>query len=383
MATVRLTEAFTFSGGKVRRPGVDGYTGAYPIIEGALLCGKKSANKRRYLPEAFAGTRVNRYGNRPVFLNHGKSRESRQYQDKIASVENERTRDDGMPVADLAINPKHPFAEAFMWDAEHKPNSCGMSHVAHCETRVASDGWTEVTEVVEVESVDVVVDPATTNGLRENRGDRPMATTLRKFLEAHNATFKDTDTQKRARKMLVEMDDGSSPMPADMPMDEPSDGGDAEDALWSGFQGAMTTILESYKEGKTDAAAAAKEIGKYLKAHAKLTTGKDDAATPAEPDADDKSKESKKPSLGAILSECEKANLKTPSGKLLAALCEITDPATRLGLIEEARSTAKPGETPSSAARSPGSGGVRRTNEAAREPLVPTDKKKFFESITN
>lgn len=372
MPTVRLTERVVFQGGKVRRPGVDGYAGAYPIVEGVLICGAKSANKRRYLPEAFAGDRIHRYKNRPVFLNHGKGRESRQYQDKVATLENERIRSDGMPVGDLAVNPRHPFAEAFLWDAEHKPNSCGMSHVAHCETREASDGWTEVTEVVEVESVDVVVDPATTKGLHEskNKGQQAM-TTLRKFLESHTAAFKDADTQKRLRKALVEMDDaGDMASMSDMPMEDPGEGSEPDDALLQGFKAAIDAVWSQYTDDK-DGAAAVKAISKYIKAHAKLTTGKDEPEEPSEPKDDaEPPKESAKPNPWDVLKECTSENY-TPTSIELELLALMPTSDKRKAYIAEQRAkTAKP--------EKPRSGGPKTP---LAESKVPTDGAGFLASI--
>ena len=164
-----LTETFGFSAGKVDR------TGVAPVVKNVLLCGPVSANRRRYLASAFEGSRVNRYNGAPVFLNHSGRHEDRVYQDKIAVVENVRHRADGMPVGDLRVNPGHPFREAFLFDAEHSPTSCGMSHVAACQTRTAKDGTEEIIAVDAVESVDVVLKPATSAGLYESR----MATLIR------------------------------------------------------------------------------------------------------------------------------------------------------------------------------------------------------------
>ena len=365
MPTVRLTERFAFSGGKVRREG------AYPVIEGVLVCGTTSANKRRYLPSAFAGERVKKYNGRPVFLNHGKGRESRQYQDKIATIENARHRADGMPIADIAVNPKHPYAEAFLFDAEHKAASCGMSHVAHCETKPAADGWDDVVELIEAESVDVVVDPATTKGLFENiKKDRAM-TTLRAFLESH--AFKDATLQKHVRKALVEMDDaGDMAGLSDMPMEEPGDGAEAEDALWSGFQGAITAILDKYKSGEGDAASAVKEIGKYIKAHAKLTTGKDEPEEPKEDSPAEPPKESKKPNPWDILRECTSENY-TATPTELELLSLIPTAEKRKAYIAEQRAkSAKP--------EKPRSGGGPKSTPLA-ESKVPTDGPGFLASI--
>ena len=45
--------------------------------------------------------------------------------------------------------------EASFWDARHKPNTCRLSHAAQYEPATAGR-WEDVTEVVRVESVDVI-----------------------------------------------------------------------------------------------------------------------------------------------------------------------------------------------------------------------------------
>ncbi len=176
-------------------------TGPYPRLIGVSLCGPNSANRRRYRREAFAGNRINRYANRPVFLNHSQSRAGRQYQDKIGTLENPRLRADGFPVADIAINSGHPFAEAFLWDATHKPNSIGMSHVANCATKVAADGFEEIGEILSVESVDVVLDPATVAGLFEQIQRRKMQPVqVAKVMKEEIDFFRELHQRMRDRK---------------------------------------------------------------------------------------------------------------------------------------------------------------------------------------
>ena len=166
-----FTEKSVMSNIKVDR------SGAYPRLIGVSLCGPTSSNRRRYNREAFAGSRVNRYDGRPVFLNHSQSRGSRRYEDKIAVIENPRLRADGMPIGDLAVNPKHPYSEMFLHDAEHHPSTVGMSHCATCKTKNAPDGIEEIVEILSVESVDVVLDPATVAGLFEQVQRRRMQPT--------------------------------------------------------------------------------------------------------------------------------------------------------------------------------------------------------------
>lgn len=208
----QVEERSVFSGGSVDRSDPN-----KPKIIGALLNGNVSANNfigegknrqtvagRRYLAEAFANGRVQRYNGKPIFLNHpAKPTDSRDYRDKIAVVENARTRADGMPIGDLVVNPKNPYAEQFLWDAEHSPNSCGMSHRALFKWRAGTDQFAEAVELEEVLSVDVVVEPATTSGVFEHK-EQPVKMKLAQVAEWVSKHPKSTAAQCLAIKSLAE-----------------------------------------------------------------------------------------------------------------------------------------------------------------------------------
>lgn len=375
MATKRLEERFGFSGGKVDR------TGPYPVVRGVLLCGPTSANRRRYRREAFAGDRVKRYDNRPVFLNHGKGGESRDYQDKVATIENARHRDDGMPVGDLAVNPKHPFAEAFLFDAEHKPGACGMSHVAHCQTAHAADGWEDVTEMVEAESVDVVVGPATTKGLFESKGAGVF--TFKKLAEWVAKHPKATSKQALKAKKLGEDLDGMGGGMADMAAapEEPAADADPDEAITAGFKAAFDAIRDKLFDGSMDKKTAFKKLSAIFDGHSDATdaadTGGDTGGS-----SDDSAKEGKKPALDAVLSECTKAGIKNVRPTLLKTLMRTPEAAERAELIrEDLERTAPPAERPTSGGRNPAPGATGGGGKPSTEVKVPTDGKAFAESV--
>jgi len=262
-----LTERFSFSGGKVDR------TGKYPVIRGVLLCGPTSMNRRRYKPEAFAGGRVKRYEGRPVFVNHsgGGQSVSRVYQDQLGWIENARLRSDGMPVGDVAVKPTHPLAESVLWDAENRPANCGMSHVANCETRPGADGWDDVVEMVEAESVDLVVGPATTKGLYE--GTRMRRFTLRQLAEwaiRHpRCTSKTTARAKRLREVI-----GGEEDEAYIP--EPAADADPNAAIIDGLKTAGHALWDQCVGGKITAAELMKGLRGLLSDVAKYDGGPDE-----------------------------------------------------------------------------------------------------------
>ena len=69
--------------------------------------------------------------------------------------------------ADFHFNPKHLFAEQLLWDAENAPENVGFSHNIEAEVVQESD-MQIVQKILTVRSVDLVADPATTQGLFES-----------------------------------------------------------------------------------------------------------------------------------------------------------------------------------------------------------------------
>ena len=363
----RLTERTTFSAGKVDR------TGPYPVVREVLLCGAVSANRRRYLKQAFEGERVKRYEGKTVYLNHGEGRGPRRYEDKVATVENPRHRADGMPIGDLAVNPKHPLAEAFLWDAEHKPKSCGMSHVAKCETRTGKDGWEEITEIAEVESVDIVTDPATTKGLHESTGKTMNLKQFAEWVAKHAAS---TSAQCVTAKRLSEMDgmDG-------MEMPEPAADADPATGIKDAFAQAIMHLAKQCLDGELDSKEFAKKVKKLVDSHADISSDSsaDDSAEPPaddtpsdSDDGNDMPKESKLPQPWDVLRECQ-AEGYTPTATELETLALQPDADKRKAFVKEQKikSVNAKAEKPSAPARKPGADVKTETKQ------VPTDPKAF------
>ena len=138
------------------------------ILSGVKILGLVSLNARRYDPQALRRARK-LYENAKVNVNHPKDspQAPRDYQDRIGSIRNVQFREmDGL-YADFHFNPRHPLAGQLMWDAEHSPENVGFSHNILARTRAQKDGTLLVEEITAVRSVDLVADPATTNGLFE------------------------------------------------------------------------------------------------------------------------------------------------------------------------------------------------------------------------
>jgi len=138
------------------------------VISGVKILGLTSRNNRRYPVETLEAA-VPLYQNAKVNLNHPEHNpaEPRRYQDRFGLVRNVRVvAGEGM-FADFHFNPKHQYAEQLLWDAENAPENVGFSHNIEAEVVQESNAML-VRKILAVRSVDLVADPATTQGLFES-----------------------------------------------------------------------------------------------------------------------------------------------------------------------------------------------------------------------
>ncbi len=140
------------------------------IIRGVKLLGLESRNGRRYRENALAEA-VGLYEGSKVNVNHPKGHplSPRDYQDRLGVIRGVEFRNGEGLFGDLHCNPKHALSEQLMWDAEHAPQNVGMSHNVLARTS-RDDGGTIVDTITKVQSIDLVADPATTQGLFEQAG---------------------------------------------------------------------------------------------------------------------------------------------------------------------------------------------------------------------
>jgi hypothetical protein len=151
---------------------------AQKLIPNVKILGLTSRNGRNYTESAlqkaaplYEGSKVN--------INHPKGSPSspRDYRDRIGVLRNVRyVRGQGL-FGDLHYNPKHPVAPQLEFDARHNPTAVGLSHNVLART---SNGGNTVDEIKSVSSVDLVADPATTNGLFEHV-ESPTASLVRRL----------------------------------------------------------------------------------------------------------------------------------------------------------------------------------------------------------
>jgi hypothetical protein len=159
-----LLQEFVDSGRETLR--VDRTAG---VIRGVKLLGLRSKNGRRYQDQALARA-VSLYEGAKVNINHPKGHplSPRDYQDRLGVISGVAFRPQQGLFGDLHFNPKHTLSEQLMWDAEHASQNVGLSHNVLARTRREGDE-TVVEAITKVQSIDLVADPATTQGLFEQQ----------------------------------------------------------------------------------------------------------------------------------------------------------------------------------------------------------------------
>jgi hypothetical protein len=165
------------------------------VLRGVKVLGLASRNGRVYPAETLLKA-MPLYEGAKVNVNHpqGNPRGPRDYRDRIGMIRNVAAQPDAGLFADFHFNPKHPLAEQLAWDARHAPENVGFSH--NVEARVARRGQELIVEeILTVQGVDLVADPATTCGLFEDL----QQTQLGWSWEALNAS----DLQTRRPDLVV------------------------------------------------------------------------------------------------------------------------------------------------------------------------------------
>lgn len=162
------------------------------IVRGVKVLGLSSANGRTYRESAISKA-IGLYEGAKVNIDHpANGADPRRYADRLGQVKNVRQERDGL-YGDLHYNPKHVLAEQIAWDAVNAPENLGLSHNVMARTS-KSGSQIVVEEILKVNSVDLVADPATTRGLFESK-ERNMEITLeavkgeRAIVEALRAEF--------------------------------------------------------------------------------------------------------------------------------------------------------------------------------------------------
>ena len=169
-ASERVEFLVEYANSRGLQPGADIEAG---VITGVKILGLESRNGRVYKPSAIAEAAA-LYEGVKVNVNHPKGAASatRDYQDRLGCLRNVRATENGL-FGDLHFNPHHPISPQLVWDAQCAPESVGLSHNVQARTS-RRQGRTIVEQILKVNSVDLVADPATTSSLFESMHDGSM-----------------------------------------------------------------------------------------------------------------------------------------------------------------------------------------------------------------
>ena len=146
------------------------------LISGVKILGLTSRNGRVYPPEVLREA-APLYEGAKVNVNHVSkeaARLPRDYRDRIGTVSNVVFKENSGLFADFHYNPNHAQAKQLLWDAHNAPGNVGFSHCVEAVYHQEND-MTIIDKIVRVISVDLVADPATTNGLFESEETQELA----------------------------------------------------------------------------------------------------------------------------------------------------------------------------------------------------------------
>lgn len=247
------------------------------IVRGVKILGESSANGRDY-PAATRRAAQPILEGAKVNINHpSKPGDPRAFEDRFAIIRDVKDTAQGT-FGDLHFNPKHQVAEQFIWWAVNEPSAIGLSINAAGKVK-RRGGRDIVEEITRVDSVDLVSDPATTNGLFEQKN--MSAKTIKAALQE---AWKEKLMPRDKWLAIIEEEIPASMTGADMPAPE-SGSNDVDGAF-------KAMICGVFDDSSLDTAGKISKIKEILKAHEKLT-----AAPAPEPETpkEEPAAEGKKP----------------------------------------------------------------------------------------
>jgi hypothetical protein len=244
------------------------------VIRGVKLIGFESKNGRLYPPPVLKAA-VHLYEGAKVNIDHPERdpAQARKYGERFGVIRSVRFVEGQGNYGDFHFNPKHPMADQVCWDAEHNPEALGFSHNALLRLGPKQGGKEVIESIINIRSMDLVADPATTTSLFES--ETPM--------------------------------DPNAPMaPAET---------DPKDAMKGAFR---QMIMAAVDDESLDTAATMKKIKEIMKAQEKLTGG---TSTPDEP-VDEAAEESVqlKAQVGLLQQQLEQYQAKEREAQRLEAI---------------------------------------------------------------
>jgi len=307
------------------------------IIHDVKVLGSQSANRRRYPAETIKKAVKNGlYEGAKVFADHpGKNGEQRPVRGILGKLHGIYEKGGELYAARFHILKSHPLADSVFEDCERGLGVFGLSHNAEAGDYHFEAGVQVVTEILRVESVDLVSSPATNTNLWEGR---TVGVPLKDWLDEKSA---DRTLPPKRRRLLLEMaaqieqDNDEGPIMPDVPAPEL----DGRQLLAQ----AVAALVQSGDAADHDLA---QKVMKLLKPEAPV---EEDDDTDEDPDvAGKKPKEGKKPRAipqPAVLTEQEAQELcalaDVPASRpLVESLAGLTEAKARQVVLAHKQSAA-------------------------------------------
>ncbi len=349
------------------------------MLEGVKLLGWESKNKRRY-PKAVIEKYIERYRDRASYYAHGSG--ERHFDDLAGNIHNPRVEPDGL-YGDVKVLMKDSRSSKLFEVAQSMPHRIGMSHVAVGDGHYDDDGVLVVDTIDEVVSIDIVTDPATTNGLFESIDRKGIVVKLkfRKLIETIEG--KNKGARAKWAKWLREESAASDAPVMSADVDADADAG-PEDMLKKGFRAAIIKILD---DDTLDLAAKMSQIKDIMKTEEKMLA-KDEPEPPAEETATETTTTERRvrdegtDELRTLRERLDRSDRRETLRKFAASVkFTPTDDQMEdyLTMTEEVAKRAIKREA--QAAGGPRMGGPRGTEPAPSDKPLPSDSKTFKERV--
>ena len=246
---------------------------AAKCLENVKLCGIESRNGRQYRPAAVQQL-AKLYEGEKIRLNHpsfDKVSFDRDVLDFWAVIHEPFIESDGIYAKRIEYLDTHPATPQILEAAERFPSKLGMSH--NCDGHVEHvDGIDFVESIETMRGVDLVDNPATTQGLFESEQEKKtMKTTVRKIFE--------TCLPPKDARAVVKLIEEEMPAAAEAPVEAPAEASN-EDKVKAAFR---EMVIAAFDDDSLDSKATLAKIKEILKSQEKLLGGGDiPEDTPAE-----------------------------------------------------------------------------------------------------
>tara|TARA_B110000285_G_C15112047_1_gene611715 strand:+ start:760 stop:1905 length:1146 start_codon:yes stop_codon:yes gene_type:complete len=247
------------------------------IIKNVKVLGRTSGNRRIYTQEAMErGAAL--YEGVSVFIDHGNTPgEERSLKADFGILKNVSVVE-GAIRGDLHYWKTGSQAAKVIEKTKRAPRSFGLSHDAVIDGEI-KDGVFEVTEIIEVRSVDLVTSPATTAGIFESERE-PMKKTVQAIIEGLPRSL--APKKYKVLEALDEEQIADEPV-LEMEVEAPAEA-TADDQMKAAFR---TMVLAALDDDSLDTKATLKKIKDILNNQDKLVGGDVPAEATEEEDGDD------------------------------------------------------------------------------------------------